>query len=183
MEEKEEKYSYTYPDDYWNTKLPINGNIEAFLRMGIEFSSFAEGDTIRDAKLPYGWSKVESRRKKWYHILDDRGRVRGKAFESDQGSFMHPERRFSHGRVEDNSNTSVTFDVWDNDVGPGETRKTVFSVSFPVPNKSMHRQIHEQKAKQYADQEHCVKWLNKYLPKWNDYCTYWGEEINFAEMK
>jgi hypothetical protein len=163
-------------DDYWNCELPVRGSDNsAILHMGIEFGPFSEGDKNRGARLPDGWKKEKSdeNQKDWYDVLDDRGRVRIKIFQYKLEAFMYPERRFSTSMEE--SVNAVVFYVLDNNYKKGK-EKIIFKQQFALPNKKRFLDAYNKRIGAHIEEEVCKKWLNKTLPKWDDYGAYWNDD-------
>ncbi len=159
-------------DNYWNCQLPVHGSdSSAFLHMGIEFGSFADGDLLRDARLPQGWKK-EPAKENWSNIVDERGCIRAKVFEHKDKALMYPERRFNCSR--EKHDLAVVFHVWDSDSNKSK-RICIFKKRFVLPDKKRFQKAYDQKVEEFTKLKVCEKWLDETFPKWNDYNAYWGE--------
>lgn len=175
------EFKYTYPEDYWDLQLPVNGSHNPyFATVGFIFGSFEKNDKLRDTKLPKGWTAVTSNNDT-IHLLDENMSRRALVKLGDN-CYMHPCRRFSLDLIE-KSPIQIEFCVWDNDVKYNiEKALKVYSKLCPLPNKSQHPDAYKQRVQQYREEQACEKWLNKHFPKWNDYDSYWGEKFNFENL-
>lgn len=164
-------------ENYWNCRLPVkDSDNSGFLKMGIELGPFAEGDWLRDAKIPDGWRlRPTNGKPKWFDILDDKDRIRAKVCKDESNPKMYPERRYGHYHSE--SATEVIFFVHDGNVTFNEKKKIIYSVSYSLPDKRQHQAVHNERFAQYKNKEYCIKWLNENLPLWQDSSAYWDKKI------
>ena len=66
------KFIDTYPEDYWDLELPVNGSHDSFFSgVGFLFNSFESGDLLRQAKLPEDWTFEKLKEGRGY-LLDER---------------------------------------------------------------------------------------------------------------
>lgn len=170
-------------EGYWDCKLPVNGSSnQDFLKLGFEFATFEEGDKYRDAKLPLGWTIIESTRERWHDIIDDRKSHRASVFKYGKKPYMHLERRFTtsiEGREFD-----VLFSAWDNDQEIDQPAVLVFRKRMIMPQRGRFKAAYNQKMEEFRENRFCESWLDKHLPKWQDYDAYWGSgEVTFDKDK
>lgn len=168
-------FLYTYPEDYWDTELPVHGSHDGFFsRVGFIFGSFKEGDLTRPAKLPTGWQLLSLKAGRAL-LLDEREVPRVFIHMKRKVSLMYPFKRFRIEKIE--RDTFVKFVVWDRDFPYPQPEKEVFSKKHSVPSKKRHPNVYKQRVEQYAARNECEKWLGNYFPSWNDYNAHWGEEV------
>jgi hypothetical protein len=168
-------FLYTYPEDYWDLELPVNGSHDSFFSsVGFIFGSFENGDLTRPTKLPLGWQHLRLKGGRGL-LLDERKVARVITHMKNQVSFMHPVRRFRVEKIE--KDKLVEFVVWDRDVPHPQKEKKVFSQQYSVPSRSKHPNIYKQRVEQYATKNKCEKWLGDNFPSWNDYDAYWGKPV------
>jgi hypothetical protein len=169
----------TFDDDIrpFDIMIPVSASADTmFARLGVEFASFADGDTMRRARLPENW-KIERVNKISKVIIDDTGAKRAElVIEGVRRVTLHILPRYSIGIDKSivDANVRARFCVWDQKK-PSED-KAIFEVSYPVPNVMRNRNAHERTIKHHADKEECRKWLNAHYPEWENPVAYWDEE-------
>ena len=173
-------FKYTYPENYWNTQLPVKGSDEpTFPLLGFEFGSFTEQDLWRDANLPEDWDILVENSSSYFLI--DKNKCKRVAVYRHP-AHMHLIHRFSVAVLEIDE-TTIEFVAWDNNIPYDENVLKIFSKSYSVPSKKQHPEIYKQRRQQYAEEKAAISWLNRNFPNWNDYAAYWGEVFDFDKLK
>ena len=159
----------------FDVELPVDGSQDQFfLDLGIEFGPFEDGDKLRLAKLPPGWTLQYSDEAKHSFIVNQDSVARAYVYLKN-GPHMRPINRFSISV--NKSEDIIRIDIHDALVKFGERRKSILHKEYTLPDRQRHLDVYNTRAKQYEEETRAEfeEWLKEKYPNWQNDLAYWDE--------
>lgn len=161
------------------SQLPTNGSEHpAWAAMGVKFGARVESDPIwTSVTLPPGWKMDGTSHSMWSHLVDSRGRVRGKVFYKaafyDRSCRIYPVPRYGQKSEYKNDDydgerREIAFDAAD-----GE--KAIFATDYvkPLPRDASDEIRRDYYKAQDDRGTACREFLKKNFPDFENPAAYW----------